>query len=261
LLQALDPAGSFAGPDPLDPALVQVRATRGGVSVAGPRFQRAAAEELARRDLAAWRDGEAGNPVRLQATAPGRAHLKRLGAGHDETRFLEQHLVLEEASPEPGAPALRVDAEESPLDWLRRRRDRNGEPLIDAAAHEAGERLRRDLTVAAILPGVTARWDPTGGGGGGRDPAAATDAMVAARQRVARALDAVGSDFADLLLDLCGFLKGLETLERERHWPVRSAKVVVRLALNRLAEHYGLSVEARGPGASRGVRAWREAAP
>lgn len=128
--------------------------------------------------------------------------------------------------------------------------------MIDAAAYEAGERLRRDITLAGLLPGVTARWDaPMGGGPAG--PADATDRMVAARQRCRHAFEALGSDFSDLLIDLCGFLKGIELIEQERRWPPRSAKVVIRLALARLAEHYGLEAVARGPNASRGIRNWQ----
>jgi hypothetical protein len=72
---------------------------------------------------------------------------------------------------------------------------------------------------------------------------------------VRRALDAVGPEFAGLLLDVCCFLKRLEDVERERSWPQRSGKVVLQLALDRLARHYGYSSQARGH-AHKAIRTW-----
>jgi hypothetical protein len=113
----------------------------------------------------------------------------------------------------------------------------------------AGERLRADFTRGQLMPRITANWSGVAGrrrGGGGGGMAEMSDAIVAARQRVERALVAVGPDFAGLLLDVCCFLKGVETIERERGWPVRSAKLVLRLALASLARHYGLGRVAEG---------------
>jgi hypothetical protein len=82
-----------------------------------------------------------------------------------------------------------------------------------------------------------------------------TDLIVASRQRVRLAMQACGPEFSGLLTDVCCFLRGLEDVERERGWPPRSAKVVLQLALDRLARHYGLTSEGRIE-ASAHVRTW-----
>jgi Domain of unknown function (DUF6456) len=148
----------------------------------------------------------------------------------------------------------------SPLVQLHRRKDVSGAVWIDASAFMAGERLAADLALAGMLPKVTMDWAR----GAPRDRNASsaglnpTEAALAARQRVHRALDAVGPELSGLLVDLCGFEKGLEQLERDRNWPVRSAKVAVRLALAALARHYGYGAVARGK-ASTGLRSWATA--
>jgi hypothetical protein len=257
LLPALALPEAFAVPDPTEPDVLIVRSVRNGVSLGAGRFPSNAAEALVRSDLATWSD-EAG-AGRLRLSAVGRARLRRADVAPEAFRRQHGEVVEAEIGGEGGRQAVALDASESPLVWLSRRRDRGVEPLIDPAAYEAGERLRRDLTLAAILPRVTVGWDRAAGPSGGppRDPAGEADAAIAARQRATAALEAVGADFADLLLDLCGFLKGLETIERERDWPPRSGKVVVRLAPARLADHYGLKAVARGPDGSRAIRTWR----
>ena len=124
---------------------------------------------------------------------------------------------------------------------------------------QAGERLRADFTRAHMMPRTTSNWaSPISSGrrgAGGERAAAFTETMLSARQRVHQALDAAGPEFGGLLLDVCCFLKGLDDIERERAWPSRSAKVVLQLALDRLARHYGYAAQVRGP-AHAAIRTW-----
>lgn len=166
-------------------------------------------------------------------------------------RYRSQHMELAERQivTELGRSNVIVDESESPLAWLARRRGRNGRALIEPHQLQADERLRGDFTCARLMPRTTSNWgSPIASGrrGAGERAATATEAMIAARQRVHRALDAAGPEFGGLLLDVCCFLKRLEDIERERAWPVRSAKVVLQLALDRLARHYGFAEKARG---------------
>jgi len=239
------------------PEEINLFVTRKGTTLGAGRLPLAAAETLVARDLAAWNG--AGPRRALVITATGRAHLRRVTAAPGE-EFLEQHRVSGERRllVDGAEHPVRVNEGESPLVWLRSRRDRSGQPYVDAVCFEAGERLRADLTIARMLPSVTMRWSAVPAASpGAHGPTAASDAMIAARQRARRALQAVGSDFAGLLIDVCGFLKGLETIERERGWPTRSGKIILRLALRRLAEAYGLAPEARGPMRSESVSVWR----
>ena len=161
----------------------------------------------------------------------------------------------EDGQPPPGGRALR--GAESPLLWMHRRKDAGGAALIGDAAFAAGERLRADLTVAGMLPQVTMNWSNAArvDRSGTHDRLNPTEAAIAARQRVDGALRAVGPEVSGLLVDLCGFCKGLELIERERGWPARSGKVVVKIALASLARHYGYDDAAIGRSRS-GGRSW-----
>jgi hypothetical protein len=175
-------------------------------------------------------------------------------------RFRAQHLALAEkqVTTDSGEARVVTDEHESPLAWLARRAGRSGKPLIAPHQLQAGERLRADFTLALLTPRMTANWErPIAGGTRGPQAAGLSDTMIAARQRVHHALDAVGPEFSGLLLDVCCFLKGLEHVERERIWPARSAKIVLQLALERLARHYGYAAETRGRGWAK-VRTWIE---
>ena len=174
--------------------------------------------------------------------------------------FRARHLALAEREivAENGRVRVVVDEHESPLAWLARRRGRDGRAMIESHQLQAGERLRADFTRAHLMPRTTSNWSnpvPAGRRSSGPRSTFLPEVAIAARQRVRHALDAVGPEFAGLLLDVCCFLKGLEIAERERAWPARSAKVVLQLALDRLARHYGYAARTRGHTRSQ-TRTW-----
>ena len=190
---------------------------------------------------------DAGAPERVAITPAGRAWLRRQLASDDP--FLTQHRELRKvAQPvklgeKPAGPMVVNDAE-SPLAWLRQRKDRTGAPMLSDPQYAAGERLRQDYTFAALGPRVTANWSnmaPTdrqrrAGGTAG----AMRDDVIAAKSRVARAIAAAGPELGRMLMDVCCLLKGIEAAEAELGLPQRSGKVVLQLALTALARHYGL---------------------
>lgn len=156
----------------------------------------------------------------------------------------------------PPTPAM--DDRESPLLWLYRRPGKGGRPQISDEEFAAGERFRADITLAGMLQRLTMNWDaaltPEQAKAGPRDVAGSSDTAVAARQRVRLACDRLGPELSGLAIDICGFLKGLDIVEKERRWPARSAKVVLRVALAALVTHYGLDRRGRP-----GLRGWQAA--
>ncbi|CEG08505.1 hypothetical protein BN961_01921 [Afipia felis] len=178
-------------------------------------------------------------------------------SAHDIDARRAEHLTLasREVMTESGVARVMVNDSESPLAWLARRKGRDGHAMIGHNQFIAGEKLRADFTRGHLAPRVTSSWSGIARGKncGGGDAGTMTDVVIAARQRVRLALEACGPEFSGILLDVCCFLRGLEDVERERGWPARSAKVVLQLALDRLARHYGLHDNARG---SAHIRTW-----
>jgi Domain of unknown function (DUF6456) len=190
---------------------------------------------MARNGLVDRKDGT------LSLSETGAAYLRRASASAEP--FQAQHRDLEEIrieTPE-GRVAVTANLAESPLAQLARRKDRDGRPFLAETEWRAGERLRSDYTRGQIMPRMGANWVASVASGrrdGGNGVAELTDAAMASRQRVDRAIDAVGPELAGILIDVCCFLKGLEQVEIERGWPVRSAKIVLKTALGVLHRHY-----------------------
>jgi len=170
----------------------------------------------------------------------GRSLLRR---STSDDPFQDQHRDLSTVAimlPE-GAGHATVNQNESPLAQLVRRRSKSGVPLLNESEFRAGERLRSDYTRGNIMPRLGANWVASvsrGKRGAESGLAELTDAALAARQRVERAIEAVGPELAGVLIDVCCFLKGIETVETERQWPARSAKIVLKTGLAVLSRHY-----------------------
>lgn len=127
------------------------------------------------------------------------------------------------------------------------RTERGGKAFLSGAEREAGERFSRDFEFAGLQPSTSQSYDPTPKGQRGCPDDRGAGAAIDARTRVGRALAAVGPELSGIVLDICGLQFGLEEVERQRGWPVRSGKLVLKLALASLARHYGYSDTAVGP--------------
>jgi len=143
--------------------------------------------------------------------------------------------------------AVAANAAESPLAFLSRRKDRRGKPLVNSLQCEAGERPASDHRRGQADPSVTQSCNVSGVCGTRmRDGLSAGESAMAARKRVTGALSAVGPGLADVVVAVCCDEIGTEAAEKRFGWPACSGKLVLGLALDRLASHYGLGVVARG---------------
>ncbi|WP_145637423.1 DUF6456 domain-containing protein [Neorhizobium alkalisoli] len=179
---------------------------------------------------------------RIAASATATSFIRRAMAEREEA-FLTQHREVETATMEVegSRQPVRINLAESPLGAVARLKDRDGGPFMPPMAVEAGERLLSDFTRGQMQPRITASWEPRlssrakGSAGGKVD---ITDSALAARTRFSDAMEAMGPELSGVAIDVCCFGKGLELVERERQWPARSAKLMLRTALLALARHY-----------------------
>jgi len=142
-----------------------------------------------------------------------------------------------------------------PLQILARPRE-GGEAFLDAVQIEAARRLQGDFERARLRQRLTldmAAALPRDRNAGSGQPVAGLVALDAKRRCLA-ALDAAGPGLADLLFETVCMEHGLVEAERDFGWPARSAKAILRLALDRLVVHYGLVSGTRAAGR---IERWR----
>lgn len=128
--------------------------------------------------------------------------------------------------------SVTVNIAESPITWLHARGH------LSDRLFAAGEQLRADYERAQLAPSVTMRWDPVRVKSSGERGLSASEKQIAARARFDGALAAAGSGLQDILWRVVCAGEGLPVAEKALGWPVRSGKLVLRLALERVADFY-----------------------
>ena len=155
------------------------------------------------------------------------------------TRLLQDHLLRipgRDTLPVAArARSVTVNLAESPLGWLLSRN------LITRAQFDAGERLRWDWERSQLSPRVTMTWDAAPvahGRGGDTGRPDLVGSQIDARRRFDEAVAAAGPGLSDILWRVVCSGEGMRAAETALGWPARAGKLVLTLALDRVAAYY-----------------------
>jgi hypothetical protein len=133
--------------------------------------------------------------------------------------------------------SVTVNEVESPLGWLKSRGH------LTQRQFDAGEQLRCDWEASQLAPQVTMRWDPAPVSNSGRGPSEGltrSERQLAARKRFDEAVAAAGPGLSDILWRIACAGEGMRDAETALGWPARAGKLVLRMALDRVADYYRL---------------------
>lgn len=150
-------------------------------------------------------------------------------------QLVERELTSEGPSRRPaqrGGRSVTVNLAESPLSWLHSRGH------LSERQFQAGERLRADWERAQLAPGITMRWDVVRISSTGDRGLSAGERQIAAKARFDGAVASAGPGLADVLWRVVCAGETLPDAEKAMAWPVRSGKLVLSLALDRVADFY-----------------------
>jgi hypothetical protein len=153
------------------------------------------------------------------------------------SRLLTERPIAGDAPARKNRPArsVTVNLAESPLGWLFARGH------VSRRQFEAGERLRSDWERGQMAPRITMAWDsaPVARSRGGS--AAAIDlngSQLDAKQRFEAAVAEAGPGLADILWRVVCAGEGMREAETALGWPARAGKLVLGIALDRVAHYY-----------------------
>jgi hypothetical protein len=154
----------------------------------------------------------------------------------DMARILVERELTSEGptarKPRRGGRSAAVNVAESPLTWLHARGH------VSDRQFDAGERLRADWERAQLAPSITMRWDAVRVRGGGDVSLDPTERQIAAKARFDGAIAGAGSGLEDILWRVVCAGEALTDAEKGLGWPTRSGKLVLKIALDRVADYY-----------------------
>ena len=160
--------------------------------------------------------------------------------------FTDPRPLVERALPDPDGRAkdgrkprrtVTVNLAESPLSWL------HAHGHLDERQFLAGEKLRGDYEAACLGARTTMVWEhlPVARRRRGTPSAMTpTQHMLAAKGRFDGGIEALGRDLADIAWRVICAGESVPLAEKGMGWPLRSGKLVLRIALDRLADYYRL---------------------
>ncbi len=131
---------------------------------------------------------------------------------------------------------LLINLGESPVSWLHAR------GMLTQRQADAAEAIRADWERAAMGARVTMDWDsaatPSRQPRGAPSPADPGMRQISARTRLNGALAAAGPGLNDILWRVACACESIHAAERSLQWPARAGKLVLCLALDRVADFY-----------------------
>lgn len=150
-------------------------------------------------------------------------------------RLLTERPLDRPARGRPPARSVTVNLAESPLGWLFARGHVSRRHL------EAGERLRHDWERGQLSPRITMSWDaaPIARNRGGSAPGVDLNgSQLDAKRRFEGAVSHAGPGLSDILWRIVCAGEGMREAETALGWPARAGKLVLSLALDRVADYY-----------------------
>lgn len=171
--------------------------------------------------------------------------MPRRNTTNEPAKFRDPRMLVECSLPDPSAETsmrrprrtVTVNLSESPLSWLHAHGHLTDRQLL------AGEKLRGDYESACLGARTTMVWDSSPVSRGKRGAPSSftpTERALHAKQRFDRALEALGRDLSDIAWRVICAGEGVPVAEKAMGWPLRSGKLVLRIALDRLGDHYRL---------------------